>query len=128
MNFLNIIIQSCPHSDKEEQLLWLLHRITGIGMFIFLSLHVLHIGLMSFGPEPFNWLITLFRQPPAQLLHVFLFFSVLFHAINGARTILLDFWPALRRYNKPIASAAAIIFLLTFIPGALLILMDAFLP
>jgi succinate dehydrogenase / fumarate reductase cytochrome b subunit len=31
---------------------------------------------------------------------LFLYFFVLFHAINGTRIILMDFWPKLYRYQR----------------------------
>jgi len=125
---LNFILQACPHQPKDERVMWLLHRVTGVGIFLFLSLHTVHIGLMSFGPEPFNTLIRIFNQPLGPVLHVFLFFSVLFHAINGLRIIVLDFWPALQTHQRTLVNIAVILFLAVFIPGALLILMDGFLP
>lgn len=120
--------KSIAHTDREEQWLRILHRITGAGMFIFLALHILHVWLMGLGPEPFNSVAAIFNHPLARLLHVFLFFSVLFHAINGARLIILDTWPALWQYKRRSVNIATLIFLLTFIPSALLIFMDAFLP
>lgn len=114
--------------DREEHLANGLHRLTGVGVFLFLALHILHIGLMGLGPERFDEVTRFLTQPAARFLHVFLFFSVLFHAINGVRLILLDFAPGLARYRRHSLYIAALVLALTFIPGALLILMDAFLP
>jgi succinate dehydrogenase / fumarate reductase cytochrome b subunit len=120
-----------PHQSVELlPVPWVrsLHRVTGLGVLIFLTLHIVSIWLVGFGPEPFNTLAWLYRHPAARLLHLFLFFSVLFHAVNGVRIITLDFWPALRRYQRASIWVAAILFLAVFIPSSLLILMDAFLP
>ena len=125
---LNFILRACPHQPKDEQAMWLLHRATGVGIFLFLALHAVHIGLMGLGPEPFNTLTRTFDRPIGPVLHIFLFFSVLFHAINGLRVILLDFWPALQHHQRTSINIAAILFLAVFIPSALLILMDGFLP
>ena len=116
------------NNEREEQIAWILHRVTGVGMFIFLVLHILHISLIGFGPEPFNTVTAFLNQPLARILHIFLFFSVLFHAVNGIRVIILDFWPALWQYRRQSVNIATAVFLLIFIPSALLILMDAFLP
>jgi succinate dehydrogenase / fumarate reductase cytochrome b subunit len=105
-----------------------LHRVTGLGVLTFLVLHIVSIWLAGLGPEPFNSLAWLYRHPAARLLHLFLFFSVLFHAVNGARMIILDFWPALQRRQRASIWVAAVLFLAVFIPSSLLILMDAFLP
>jgi succinate dehydrogenase / fumarate reductase cytochrome b subunit len=105
-----------------------LHRVTGLGVLTFLVLHIVSIWLAGLGPEPFNTLAWLYRHPAARVLHLFLFFSVLFHAVNGARMIILDFWPALQRRQRASIWVAAVLFLAVFIPSSLLILMDAFLP
>jgi succinate dehydrogenase / fumarate reductase cytochrome b subunit len=125
---LNFMLQACPHQPKDEQIMWLLHRATGVGIFLFLALHTVHISLMGLGSEPFNTLTRIFTQPIGPVLHVFLFFSVLFHAINGLRLILLDFWPVLQYHQRTSINIATILFLAIFIPSALLILMDGFLP
>jgi succinate dehydrogenase / fumarate reductase cytochrome b subunit len=119
-----------PEIDGPEKARWLrlLHRITGVGIFSFLMLHILNIWLVGFGPEPFNTLIVFYRHPVARVGHIFLLFSVLFHAVNGLRIILLDFWPELGRYQRRMIWGAAVIFLAVFIPSSLLILMDALLP
>ncbi|RME99906.1 MAG: succinate dehydrogenase, cytochrome b556 subunit [Chloroflexi bacterium] len=114
--------------SPQTQFITLLHRIAGAGMFLFLALHIAHIALMSQGPEPFNTLAQLFNRPAGRLLHLFLFFGVLFHAVNGTRIILLDFVPALQRYRRASVYAAWFLFAALFIPSALLLLMDAFLP
>ena len=122
------MLRACPRQLRDEQIAWLLHRVTGIGLFLFLVLHIIHISLAVFGPEPFNTLTQIFNSPIGPILHVFLFFSVLFHATNGLRVIILDFWPALQPYQRTSIDIATVVFLAIFIPSALLILMDGFLP
>jgi len=106
----------------------ILHRVTGVGMLLFLALHILHIWLMGFGPGIFNAITAVLHHPVGRLLHIFLFFGVLFHAVNGVRMMLVDFIPALERYQRHTIFVSTFIFALVFIPSALLILMDAFLP
>ena len=125
---LETILQACPFEKSEERLIWLLHRLTGIGLFIFLALHILHIWLAGFGPEPFNTLTSYLNHPAARLLHLLLFFSVLFHAINGLRIIVLDLLPRSGQLQRYSIQIAAVIFLLILVPTVLLIVMDAYLP
>ena len=115
-------------SQNETQLVQLLHRLTGLGVFLFLAIHLLHIWLVSLGPEPFNTITAIFHHPVARFFHLFLFFSVLFHALNGVRMTLLDFLPGLTRYQRHSIYVTAALLALIFIPSALIILMDAFLP
>ena len=111
----------------EIQLARLLHRITGVGVFLFLALHIFHIWLAGFSPTTFDSLITIFTHPVFRVLNIFLFFSVLFHAVNGLRVVLLDFIPGLTRYQRGSVYIATFLFLAVFIPSTLLILMDTFL-
>ena len=51
--------RAVTYRGREGQIAWMLHRITGIGVFFFLILHILDIFLMSFGPEVFNALLQI---------------------------------------------------------------------
>jgi len=116
------------YHPPEAQWLRRLHRLAGVGLFLFLALHIGQIWLMALGPGPFNAVAAILRQPPARLLDIALLFGVLFHAINGVRVSLLDVAPGLVRFERLSIYLALFGVALVFIPGALLILMDAFLP
>ena len=81
---------------------WLLHRITGVGVLLFLCLHILDTALIALGPEQYNRIIAIYGLPPFRLMEIVLFASVLYHALNGIRIILIDFWVGLTRYHKTI--------------------------
>ena len=71
-----------------DSVLFILHRITGIGLFVYLLAHIYTISTaMLFGPESFNDAMRYFAQPEMLLLDVLLFGSLVFHAVNGTRLI-----------------------------------------
>jgi succinate dehydrogenase / fumarate reductase cytochrome b subunit len=74
---------------------WMMHRVAGIGVFLFLLLHIFDIFLIGFGPDLFNKFLFLYHSPPFKILIILLIFGVLFHAVNGLRIILIDFFPGL---------------------------------
>jgi succinate dehydrogenase / fumarate reductase cytochrome b subunit len=113
---------------QEVQLMQWLHRLTGVGVLLFLALHIVHIWLMALGPDVFDAVTAFLRQPLARVLHIFLFFSVLFHAANGLRVTLLDFIPPLEKFRRESIYITAFVVALVFIPSMLLVLMDGFLP
>lgn len=115
------------YRGREGQWAWILHRVTGIGVFFFLALHIFDIFLMSFGPEVFDELLYLYHLPISRILHIFLFFGVLFHAFNGIRITIMDFWPKLWRYQRQGVWIQTVIFLAVFVPTAGAILIDVFL-
>ncbi len=73
---------------------WILHRVSGIGIALFLTLHILDIFLVAFGPEVFEKLLFIYHSLVFKPFLVALTFGVTYHAFNGLRLILIDFWPA----------------------------------
>lgn len=101
-------------------LAWALHRLTGLGVVAFLALHIFDIFLVGFGPQVFTFFLFLYRAWPFRILEVFLLFGLLYHALNGLRIILLDFWPATARFHKEMWYVQMIVFLVVFIPLGIL--------
>ena len=125
---IKFLVRPCARQGREERLVWLLHRLTGIGLFIFLGIHILHIWWAGFGPEPFNTLTRYLNHPAARLFHPLLFFSVLFHAVNGLRIIIVDLLPPSGQLERYSIQVATVVFLLVFVPSVLLLIVDAYLP
>ncbi len=80
---------------------WVLHRLSGLGILLFLVLHVVDIFLAAFGPEVFNKLLFLYHSWVFRPFIVLLVFGVVYHALNGLRLVIVDFWPAANAYQKP---------------------------
>ncbi len=117
-------VQGILYRGREGQWSWILHRATGLGVFLFLALHIFDIYLMMFGPELFNELTTIYHHPVARLGHIFLFFGLIWHALNGTRITLLDFVPRLWKYQRQAVWAQVAIFLVIFVPTTLAILVS----
>jgi succinate dehydrogenase / fumarate reductase cytochrome b subunit len=77
---------------------WVLHRITGVAIFFFLLVHVLDTSLVRLSPEAYNDVIGTYQTPIMGLGEVALVGAIVFHAFNGIRIILMDFWNA--NYSK----------------------------
>ena len=71
---------------------WVLHRITGATIFFFLFVHVLDTALVRVSPEAYNEVIETYKTPIIGLMEMGLVVAVLYHALNGVRIILIDFW------------------------------------
>lgn len=74
-------------------LTYILHRIGGLGMGIFITMHI----LASFVGGRFGGAINGIYENWA--FQIFIFFCVLFHAINGLRITILDLFPKLLDYQ-----------------------------
>lgn len=103
-------------------LFWALHRAAGLGILLFLSLHIVDIFLLAFGEEVFNELLVIYTSPPARVMEVFLLFGVLFHALNGLRIIVQDFSTRAMEAQRTLIAVEVVVFLLVFLPSAWLMI------
>lgn len=69
---------------------WILHRLTGIGLVVYLIIHVWGLKALS-DPETFNALIAKYHSPLFKGLEFLLLVGVVYHAMNGLRIVLIDF-------------------------------------
>jgi succinate dehydrogenase / fumarate reductase cytochrome b subunit len=101
---------------------WILHRLAGVGVFLFLLIHIVDIALIGWGPKVFNKLLFLYRAPAFRAGEVLLVGAVLYHAINGIRICIIDFWPETMGWHRKLTYAVGIIFVALFIPTAIYML------
>jgi succinate dehydrogenase / fumarate reductase cytochrome b subunit len=127
MAALTNFYRAVTYRGREGYVAWLLHRIAGIGVFVFLALHIFDIFLMSFGPGVFESLLFIYHKFAFKLLIVFgLFPGVLYHALNGMRVVTMDFWPSTGKYEARLFWAQIAIFVAAYIPSATLMFMAMF--
>jgi succinate dehydrogenase / fumarate reductase, cytochrome b subunit len=96
---------------------WVLHRITGATIFFFLFVHVLDTALVRVSPQAYNEVIETYKSPIVGLMEIGLVVAVLYHALNGIRVILIDFWQKGPRYQRQMLWVVVGIFLAVFIPA-----------
>ena len=96
---------------------WVLHRITGVSVFFFLFVHVLDTALVRVSPEAYDLVIATYKTPIVALFEVGLVGAVLYHALNGIRVILVDFWSRGPRYQRAMTWVIAGLWLVVMIPG-----------
>lgn len=79
---------------------WVLHRITGVAIFFFLLVHVLDTALVRVSPEAYNVVISTYKTPLIGLAELGLVAAILYHALNGIRITLIDFWSKGAKYQN----------------------------
>ncbi|MUL81143.1 MULTISPECIES: succinate dehydrogenase, cytochrome b556 subunit [unclassified Mycolicibacterium] len=94
---------------------WVLHRITGATIFFFLFVHVLDTALVRVSPQAYNEVIETYKTPIVGLMEIGLVAAVLFHALNGIRVILIDFWQQGPRYQRHMLAVAVGVFAVVLI-------------
>jgi len=95
---------------------WILHRLGGLGIATFLVLHIFDIFLVGASKDLFESLLFIYHAPIFRPLLWALTFGVFYHAFNGIRIIIQDFWPGMFRYQKQLALAVWIIVAILVIP------------
>ena len=88
------------YRGREGMWSWVLHRITGVAIFFFLLVHVLDTALIRVSPEAYNAVIGSYKTWYFALGEAGLVAAIIFHALNGLRIILVDFWKGGTQHHK----------------------------
>jgi succinate dehydrogenase / fumarate reductase cytochrome b subunit len=100
---------------------WVLHRITGATIFFFLFIHVLNTALVRISPQSYDEVVSTYKTPIVGLMDLGLVAAVLYHALNGIRVILIDFWAQGMRHQPLMLWTIAVVWLLVMVPAAVVI-------
>jgi len=95
---------------------WILHRLTGLGVLLFLIIHVIETGLVIYSPALYDEALTLYKNPVFRFAELLIFFSVLFHAANGLRIVVQDFRPRTMESHRQLTWAAVGVAVLAMTP------------
>jgi succinate dehydrogenase / fumarate reductase cytochrome b subunit len=99
----------------------MLHRITGLGVLLFLAIHIIDTSFVYFYPDLYAEVINLYRSTLFGLGEIALIFCLFFHGVNGVRLAYLDLvkptnWTI--EDQRRSALIALIVTLVLFIPSA----------
>jgi succinate dehydrogenase / fumarate reductase cytochrome b subunit len=85
-----------------ERYLYVLHRLTGLGLIAYLLLHIVETGQRQAGEAAWSGLMALFTTPVFRGLEYLLFAAFVFHALNGARLLVTELGFGLGRPGHPV--------------------------
>ena len=111
------------YRGNEGMWSWVLHRITGVAIFFFLLVHVLDTSLIRVSPEAYDIVIGAYKNPLMGIGEVALVGAIAYHAYNGLRIILVDFWGVGTRHQKAmfyIVIALSVVVMAAFTPRHLI--------
>jgi succinate dehydrogenase / fumarate reductase cytochrome b subunit len=97
---------------------WVAHRITGVLTFFFLFAHVLDTALVRVSPNAYDRVISLYKNPLVNLMELGLVGAVLYHALNGLRVMLVDFWSKGPKVQRVMLWTIVAIWVVVMIPSA----------
>ena len=94
---------------------WVAHRITGVAIF-FLLVHVLDTALVRVSPEAYNAVMATYKNPVMGLGEAGLVAAIVYHAFNGLRIILIDFWKGGTKNQKGLLWGVIALWVIVMIP------------
>ena len=107
------------YKGQGPMLTFILHRIGGVGMAVFITMHILASFL---GGQIGVFLNTIYEH---WLFQIFIFFCVLFHAINGLRITIIDLFPKLLVHQREAIWVEWAVFIPLFAIAAFVIISTA---
>jgi succinate dehydrogenase / fumarate reductase cytochrome b subunit len=100
------------YKGSPGQWSWIAHRITGIAVTLFLFAHIVDTAVVGWGPD-YNRVTSVYHNWVVKLLELGLVAAVLYHAINGVKVMIMDFWPSTTRYFKAMSLVSTGLFLIS---------------
>ena len=83
---------------------WVLHRLTGLALVVFLLVHLYTLSSVQGGEAAFDRAMMALQQPLPKIGELLLLWVILFHGLNGLRLILVNMLP---RINHKITAYMA---------------------
>ena len=105
---------------------WVLQRITGVTIFFFLFVHVLDTAVIRVNENTYTEIIATYQTWYIGLMEIGLVFCVLYHALNGLRVILIDFWGNGPKYQRQMLWIVLGVFSVVFIAATVRLLQILF--
>jgi len=110
------------YRGREGMWSWVIHRISGVGIFFFLLVHILDTVLVRVSSEAYTNVIGVYANPIMGLGEIVLVAAIGYHALNGLRIILVDFWSKGTKYQRQLwwtVLALWVVLLAGFVPRQL---------
>jgi len=98
---------------------FLLMRISGVAVGLYLILHLYVLNHLLDGPAAFDDLMKTMQSPLLKLLEVALLGGVLYHALNGVRILWVDFGQAAKNHQAwfwAMMAVGVVVFIIGAIP------------
>lgn len=114
------LTEGLRYRGREGQWAWLLHRVSGLGTLLFLSIHILDTATVYFAPQLYSHAIDLYRSWFFGIGEIILVACVIYHGLNGVRIAIFDLKPEWMHYQERATHWVFAVFLVLFIPAAII--------
>ncbi|MCA9932887.1 MAG: succinate dehydrogenase, cytochrome b556 subunit [Ardenticatenaceae bacterium] len=103
---------------------FVLRRVTGVALALYLFLHMWVIGSVNQGAEAFDARLATVQSPLFKFLEIALLAAVIYHAIDGIRLLIVHYFDV-AEYRKSLFYAVMVVSVLLGIAGGLPMLLFA---
>ncbi len=100
---------------------WLLRRISGVALVLYLFTHLWVIGAANSGTQVFNARLDAVQTPIFKLFEIALLAAVVYHSLDGIRLLLIHYFD-LTEYRKTLFWAVFIVSAILTLAGGIAIL------
>jgi succinate dehydrogenase / fumarate reductase cytochrome b subunit len=118
-SLVTTITETLRYRGAIGQWSWVLHRVTGLGVLLFLVLHVIDTSWSVFYPTLYEKAIAIYQSPLFTLGEFGLVTAVVYHAYNGIRIGIFDYnpkwWPHQQRAAYAVLGLTALTLIPTFV-------------
>ena len=92
------LLQGLRYQGGSPMIAWILHRISGLGILVFVGFHVLASFFMQQTGSDLATRVNIIYE--SWVFQIVIAFLVLFHALNGFRIAIQDLWPKAQMYQR----------------------------
>lgn len=127
-NIVNGVSGLIHYKGGVSHYTFLMHRISGLGVLGFLSLHILLESTAHYAPHVYDTLNASLRTPAGLAIEIFMAFLVIFHGVNGFRITYFDlFHPDLWTPHSALHSVRAtwIVSILLWLPAVFIMILHS---
>jgi succinate dehydrogenase / fumarate reductase, cytochrome b subunit len=104
------------YKGHEGQWSWLAHRVTGVAIILFLFAHVIDTAVVGWGPNAYNRVVHVYQNPLVGLLELGLVAAVIWHALNGLKIMIIDFFPGASDWHRQLIYGTVGLFVASMLP------------
>jgi succinate dehydrogenase / fumarate reductase cytochrome b subunit len=109
---------------KTGMIAWLLHRISGAALAFYLPLHI-YVTSSMHDPAKFDKVMAFVNQPLFKIAEVALLGAVVYHALNGFRVLIIDWFGGTKIHSK-VFYILVVVGAIIFVAGAIPLLLHAY--
>src|ERR687891_745624 len=83
------------YKGREGQWSWIAHRVTGVGILLFLFAHIVDTALVGWGPDAYNRVVSIYHHPIVQVM---------------------EFWPSTADHQARLFWGTMLVFVASMVP------------